>query len=171
MKKIIILSFAVLAALLFIQRETFACGCPARSKDMTKEVAQDYGRSSKVFSGKVIEAKWVPATEKNTAGKKIKAEVLILRFAVDKWWKGRTARDEVVWRTSSMRYPESNAGRGGSNCEYAFELGKRYLVYANGLPGKLSADVCRGTTRIENAGPDIEELQRLKKAEKKTSSG
>ena len=159
------MSFAVLAASLFIQRDTFACGCAARSKDITKEVAQDFSRASKVFSGKVMEAKWVPITGKNVSGKRIKAEVLILRFAVDRWWKGKT-RDEVVWRTSAIRYPDSNLGLGGSNCEYGFDLGKKYLVYANGLPGKLSADVCNGTTRIENAGPDIKELQRLKAAER-----
>jgi hypothetical protein len=49
-------------------------------------------------------------------------------------------------------------------------LGRKYLVYATNLKGKLIADICGGTTHIENAGSDIEELQKLKEVIKKDLS-
>ena len=150
-----------LTTLLFIQIDTFACSCGGRSKDIEKEVIQDYNEASMIFSGKVVEGKWIPITEKNASGKRIKAEIWVLKFAVDSWWKGET-KDEVVWRTSTVRYPELGDGKTGSNCEFGFKLGRKYLVYATNLEDKLIADVCGGTTAFENADSDIEELQKLR---------
>jgi hypothetical protein len=58
----------------------------------------------------------------------------------------------------------------GSNCEFGFNLGRKYLVYATNVKGNLIAPVCGGTTRIENADSDIKELQRLKEVKKKNLS-
>src|SRR5687768_1231874 len=99
MKRIVFLSFGALFIVLFIQINAFACGCPARSEDITEAVTEEFNKVSLVFSGKVVEAKWVPLTEKNYSDKKIKAEVLVLKFAVSEWWKGRT-KNQVIWRTS-----------------------------------------------------------------------
>lgn len=170
MKRTIFLSLSVLVTLLFIQINTFACGCPGRSEDTAKEVAQDFNQASMVFSGKVIEAKWQPISEKNASGKRIKAEVLILKFAVDNWWKGKI-KNEIFWRTSSIRYPDLNVGMTGSNCEVGFDVGRKYLVYARNLEGRLIAQECGGTTQIEYAENDIKELQKLKKVKKKNVSG
>jgi viroplasmin and RNaseH domain-containing protein len=166
MKRIIFLSLGMLTALLFIQIDAVACGCPARSKDITKEVAEEFNKSSLVFSGKVVEAKWIPITEENASGSRIKAEVLTLKFAVDNWWKGKNKK-EVIWQTSSIRYPDLNSGETGSNCEFSFDLGRKYLVYASSIKGRLVASVCGGTTQIENAENDIKELQKLKEVKKK----
>jgi hypothetical protein len=169
MKRIIFSSFGVLFALLFIQIDAFACGCPGRSKDITKIVTEEFNKVSLVFSGKVVEAKWIPLTEKNASGRKIKVEVLIIKFAVDNWWKGKT-KNQVIWRTSNIRYPDMNSGEGGSNCEFSFDSGRKYLVYASSIKGKLIASVCGGTTRIENAESDIKELQKLKEVKIKNLS-
>ena len=166
MKRIIFSSFAVLFALLFIQIDVYACGCPGRSKDITKEVAEEFNKSSLVFSGKVVEAKWIPITEENASGSRIKAEVLTLKFAVDNWWKGKT-KNQIIWRTSNIRYPDSSLGMIGSNCEFSFDLGRKYLVCASSINGRLVASVCGGTTRIENADKHIQELQKLKEVKTK----
>ncbi|MEJ7862541.1 MAG: hypothetical protein WKF90_13005, partial [Pyrinomonadaceae bacterium] len=47
------------------------------------------------------------------------------------------------------------------------DLGRKYLVYASSIKGKLVASVCGGTTQIENAENDIKELQKLKEVKKK----
>jgi hypothetical protein len=166
MKRIIFLSFGILIALLFIQIDVYACGCPGRSEDIMKAVSEEFNKSSLVFSGKVVEAKWIPIMEENASGKSIKAEVLTLKFAVDSWWKGKT-KNQVIWRTSTIRYPDLGEAKMGSNCEFGFNLGKKYLVYASNIKGKLVAFVCGGTTRIENADNDIQELQKLKEVKTK----
>jgi hypothetical protein len=165
MKRIVCLFFCVLFGLLFIQIDTYACGCSGRTSDVSKEVIQDFNASSLVFSGKVVETKWIPIVKKNASGERIKAEVLTLKFAVDNWWKGKNKK-EVIWQTSSIRYPDLNSGETGSNCEFSFLLGRKYLVYAANLNGNLTADVCGGTTRIENAESDIKELQKLQEVKK-----
>jgi hypothetical protein len=169
MKRIVFYSLSILFTLLVIQINTFACGCPARSEDIKKAVNEEFNKSSLVFSGKVVESKWIPITEKNYIDKKIKAEVLVLKFAVNEWWKGKT-KNQVIWRTSNIRFPDMNSGMGGSNCEFSFDLGRNYLVYASSIKGKLTASVCGGTTRIENAESDIKELRKLKEARKKNLS-
>ncbi len=160
------MSFGILTALLFIQIDVYACGCPARNKDITKAVNEEFNKSSLVFSGKVVEAKWIPIMEEKASGNSIKAEVLTLKFAVDNWWKGKT-KNQVIWRTSSIRYPDLGEGTTGSNCEFGFNLGRKYLVYASSIKGKLVASVCGGTTRIENADNHIQELQKLKEVKTK----
>jgi hypothetical protein len=166
MKRIIFFSFAILIALLFIQIDVYACGCPGRSEDIMKAVSEEFNKSSLVFSGKVIEAKWQPISEKKASGERIKAKVLILKFAVDNWWKGKI-RNVIYWRTSYIRYPSLNEGRMGSNCELGFNVGRKYLVYARNFEGRLVALACGGTTQIENAENDIKELQKLKEVKKK----
>ncbi|MCA1625248.1 MAG: hypothetical protein LC768_03235 [Acidobacteria bacterium] len=164
MKKIGLLSF-VIALMLLAHINVWACGCQGRDEDITKAVILDFNKASIIFSGKIAAAEWIPIVEKNASGKEIKAEALLLKFAVDSWWKGKT-KDEVIWHTTDIRYPDSGELKLGSNCEYGFELGKKYLVYAVDLKGKLIAGACSGTTRIENAEKDIKELQKLKVKER-----
>lgn len=161
MKKIIFLSFSILIVLLFTQIDAFACGCAGRVEDITKAVTEDFNRASVVFSGKVVSSRFLPIIKKDVSGKEIKAENLVFKFAADSWWKGKS-RDEIILDTSQFRYPGLGYGSIGSNCEYNFEAGKKYLIYAVISKGKLIANQCSGTTRIENAEKDIKELQKLK---------
>jgi len=153
MKKIVLLSVTLLLIML-AQVNVWACGCPGRVENITKAVTQDFNQASIVFSGNVAAAEWMPMIEKNSLGQKIKAETLVLKFAVDSWWKGKT-KDEVVWHTTQIRYPDLGEGKMGFNCEYGFEVGKKYLVYAINFEGELKALVCGGTKRIEDAEKDI----------------
>ncbi len=53
-------------------------------------------------------------------------------------------------------------GRGGGDCGYPFEVGKRYLVFADGEP--LSTGICNDTTPIERAAQALEYIHGLAKA-------
>lgn len=169
MKNIVLLS-VILVLIVLAQVNVWACGCPGRVKDITKAVTQDFNQASMVFSGNVVASEWIPKIEKNSSGQKIRAETLVLEFAVDSWWKGKI-KNEVIWHTSHIRYPDLGIGESGSNCEYGFEVGKKYLVYADSLEGKLKAHVCGGTRRIEDAEKDIKELQKLNLEEKHLQEG
>ena len=159
MKKFVFLSLSILAILHFTQIDALACGCAARSGDITKDVNRDFDQAAIVFSGKVVFAKFVPISEGIGA-----TETLIIKFAVNNWWKGKPI-GEVTLSTAQFRYP--GIGGSGEGCEYSFEAGKKYLVYAVNRKGKLRAFDCSGTTRIENAERDIKELQKLKVIKKK----
>lgn len=48
------------------------------------------------------------------------------------------------------------------SCDYTFEVGKKYLIYANYDNGKLSAHICSRTAPLEEVNDnEIEELKRL----------
>ncbi len=158
------MSVSIAAFLLFSQTDALACGCAGRVEDISKAVNQDFSRAAVVFSGKVISAKFLPIIKKDTSGNNIKAENLVIKFAVDSWWKGKS-KNEITLNTTQFRYPDLSYGI-GSGCEYAFEIGKRYLVYAVNSKGQLTADECSGTTTIERAKKDIQELQKLKSTKK-----
>lgn len=166
MKNALSLSFGILAAMLFVQTTAFACGCPGRNENTAQAVADEFNKSSLVFTGRVTEAKWLPMTDKTAANSLFFGEVLILKFAVSNLWKGKNQK-EIVWRTSNVQYPAMNVGIGGSNCEYYFVSGKTYLVYAYEIKGRLIADRCGGTREADKAGADLIELRKLKKAQKK----
>ena len=165
MKRAIFLSICSVALLIFGQIEVFACGCPgSKDTDITMAVTQHFGNASIVFSGKVIAKEFVPIIKKDPSGKTIKAENLVYKFLVGDWWKGKS-KDEITLNTSHFRYPDLGYGE-NSGCESSFEVGKEYLVYAVGSKGKFIAHECSGTTRIENAEKDIQELQKLKAVNK-----
>ncbi len=53
-------------------------------------------------------------------------------------------------------------GRGGGDCAYPFQTGKRYLVYANRYPtGELTTNRCDRTRPVENAADDLSALKLL----------
>ena len=161
MKRAIFLSICSVALLIFSQIEVVACGCPgSKDTDITMAVTQHFGNASIVFSGEVIAKEFVPIIKEDTSGKAIKAENLVYKFLVGGWWKGKF-KDEITLNTSHFRYPDLGYGE-NSGCEYSFEVGEKYLVYAVGSKGKFIAHSCSGTTRIENAEKDIQQLQKLK---------
>ncbi len=165
MKRAIFLSICSVALLIFSQIEVVACGCPgSKDTDITMAVTQHFGSASIVFSGKVIAKEFIEIIKKDASGKRVKAENLVYRFIIDNWWKGKS-KGEITLNTSHFRYPDLGYGQ-NSGCEFSFEVGKKYLVYAVGSRGKFTAHECSGTTRIENAEKDIQELQKLKAVNK-----
>jgi hypothetical protein len=45
-----------------------------------------------------------------------------------------------------------------TDCDFVFEVGEEYLVYARGGSEKLSTDRCTRTRRLVDAAADIKEL-------------
>ncbi len=65
-----------------------------------------------------------------------------VRFRSDRSWKGK-ATGEINLLT----------GRGGGDCGFQFEPGKRYVVFSRRLSnGKLATDICTPTRPTQNPG-------------------
>jgi hypothetical protein len=121
---------------------------------LPKSVSDEYRDANAVFSGKVIAEEYRPVNQQvriYPAG----SEVLTVKVAVDRWWKGGET-EEVVLYTSVVRSPDGLV-RFMSE-DFVFRVGEKYLVYAYESKDKLGTNVCTRTAKLENAGEDLREL-------------
>jgi hypothetical protein len=138
MKKFTFYLFAVFALMLFTNVETRACSClPFGDESVAKQVARAKNDARVVFSGRVLEV--IRNPEKHQITVKIKAE---------KSWKGTVPRRVTITTASDSAL-----------CGYNFEVGKSYLIYAQGADAKnLQTNLCTRTAGIADAKADLRAL-------------
>ena len=141
MKKAIYISLALALFVFASAEKSFACSCKASLEPDKKQVQEAFTSSGAIFSGEVIEVNG-SQTDKNS---------LLVKFKVTKWWKGELKREISI-----------TTAKESSMCGYGFEIGKKYLVYANGLKNDLFVDNCSRTTNMSNQG-DVKYLTKLKR--------
>jgi len=121
-------------------------------------VSEELQKSDAVFSGKVIAEEYRPLKTSAAQG-----EVLTVRIAVEKWWKGGKS-EEVTLYTSGIRY--SGGITSFEDEDFLFSLGERYLVYASGSSDSLRTNGCRRTKKLGLADEDLQKLGEGKAPEK-----
>lgn len=119
----------------------FACSCIP--SPMVKE---SYERSSAVFVGEVIEIVQKPDVF-----------FVEVKFKIEQKW------NEGIGKIVTI-----NTGKGGGDCGYQFEVGKKYLVYASQGNKGLNTNFCTRTALAEN-NKDIAVLNKIKKRKTKSS--
>ena len=117
---------------------------------MPVSVSEELEKSDAVFAGKVLAEEYRPLKISTAPG-----EVLTVRFAVEKWWKGAKS-EEVILYTSTIRHSEGLYSF--MDEDFHFSAGERYLVYASGAPDNLRTDGCRRTKKLESAYEDLQKL-------------
>ena len=134
-----------------------ATAAPARCF-MPVSVSEELERSDAVFAGKVIADEYRPLKTSTGQG-----EVLTVRFAVEKWWKGAKS-EEVILYTSTIRHSERLYSFMAE--DFRFSVGERYLVYASGSSDSLRTNGCRRTKKLGLADEDLQKLGEGKAPEK-----
>jgi hypothetical protein len=127
----------VLLITLAVIRKTYACQCGVRLSP--KEAL---GTSVAVFAGTVYDIRAVRFDSLRDRASVVLKEI---HFTVGRVWRG----DVVINRVLIA---------GVSDCDYTFERGRTYLVYADAVDpatGYLTASVCRPTKLIELAVEDL----------------
>ncbi|PWT92497.1 MAG: hypothetical protein C5B54_03395 [Acidobacteria bacterium] len=82
----------------------------------------------------------------------------IVHFSVEQAYKGVESPEISV-----------ETGNGGGDCGYPFESGKRYLVYAYGIPkGKLGTGICSRTKPLSQASEDLDYIRGLPESASKS---
>jgi len=140
---------------------TFACVCD------TATFSEEFKEAAAVFSGRYIGAEYRKGIVSESvelhlrvSGEKRGYEILVLKFEVENWWKG-DLKKEIVLVTDVARF--SDGIELISDCEIAFQKGKRYLVYAFGEKDKLQTGACSRTARLSKARKDLRLLGKGKK--------
>jgi hypothetical protein len=127
------------ALLLFFSDAAFGCVCVS-----IPSVTDSLKKADAVFSGRVESISNKRATLK-----------------IEQVWKGELS-DEVVMllggstfkprRKATIKFPFTS-------CDYEFDVGERYLIYASRMGGKYFRTWrCTRTRRLQDAGEDLREL-------------
>lgn len=81
---------------------------------------------------------------------RIEADRLVVQFAVSEAWKGVvTPRVEVTGASS--------------DCDFPFETGREYLVFADASGGRLVAGLCSGTAEKQEAWTKLRKLRQWRR--------
>jgi hypothetical protein len=107
-----------------------------------------------VFCGLVVAEEYRPVRLLEP-GQPAGSERLVIRFRVDRYWKGPMGR-EVLLYTSKVRRPDGSISFEAE--DFDFRVGERYLVYAVGTKYRLSTNNCTRTAEIGAAREDLLEL-------------
>lgn len=144
MKKIIFPIFFFAFFTVLNASGVIACSCVLLGNEsIESQIRGAYTNSTAVFVGQVAEVIEKPDTY-----------IIEVRFKNVKSWKNEF-KDTVSITT----------GRGGGDCGYEFEVGKRYLVYANGDKNNLRTNICTRTSAFES-NKDVAFLNKIKKVKK-----
>ena len=125
MKKIVLVVAIMLSPLFY--STAFACSCPTIGATFEQEKAarlKDFENAAAIFAGEVVEL------EENK-----------VKFKVEKIWKGNSV-DEI---TMVIQLKKDDGRYVRTSCDYYYELGKKYLVYAYDNQGELTTYQCTRT--------------------------
>ena len=146
MKKITLLILTFAASILSAEN-VLACTCvhpPIDTEERFKAVvATAVIGADAVFSGKVVEM-----------------DRLTVRFKLEKVWKGDFKEaNEFTLLTGAVLTKDGRHKI--TSCEYDFEVGKEYLVFAQGPQDKLTTSKCSWTHILSKRTRFVNELDRL----------
>ena len=121
------------------------CVCikPHRSPEEVKsDRRQTFDNSAAVFLGKVVSV-----------------DAYVVRFRLEKRWKGNSEAEAVLSRNPAGIFPDGSPISG--ECDYPFRLGEEYLVYAYLKDQKLKNDDC-STLKAKDAADEEKGLDEIK---------
>jgi len=108
-----------------------------------------------------IRADRLSAFEKATvvfSGEVVAKDRLTVKFKVDKIWKGDEAR-EITMLTGTKDNGDGTFTV--STCDYGFEKGERYLIYAYGPVAELKTHKCSRTMLLRDAQTEMKGLDEI----------
>ncbi|WP_153801166.1 hypothetical protein [Foetidibacter luteolus] len=119
-----LVKFLIIFFLVAVHHDLFACKCLP-----PKSVKEEMNNSDAVLVGRVLKKEVVRINDSaklmgnDSTGHPVFEEYVIMRYeiAVEKMYKGRATKSTVFVYT----------GSGGGDCGFHFELGGRYIIYAN----------------------------------------
>jgi hypothetical protein len=143
----------------FFASATSVLGCVCVPTEGVKKELQG---AAAVFSGKFIGIEYrkgagsdVITSQPSTGEKKSENEIVVLKFQVENWWKGKSTRQVLVF---TDRTRNSDGSETISDCDFPFQVGKRYLVYAFSEENHLKTNLCTRTKLLEKAQEDLKLL-------------
>ncbi|HEU0178842.1 MAG TPA: hypothetical protein VFV58_31650 [Blastocatellia bacterium] len=99
------------------------------------------------------------------SGKVVTRDMFKVTIKAEKFWKG-DIKEEVILSTGAKKIPRKDRNDEDmvsiSTCDYKFEAGKKYLVFAKSIDGELITRRCSGTDLLSNSGKTVTYLNEMK---------
>lgn len=137
MNKLVIVPVIVAIFFLASAENSYACRCIRNDDPLAQQVQNAFTRSKAVFGGEVVSI--APESEYTVS----------VKFKVSHIWKG-TLINELTVSTANQ----------SAMCGYEFEVGKKYLVYADSSDDVLMVSTCSRTS-VFNGSDDVPILNDL----------
>ena len=133
------------AILFFCVKDAEACACvrPELSPEQNRQdVAEQLEKAIAVFSGEVM-----------------RLDALTVQFRLEDVWKGEFGQ-HVVMPISAGQNPDGTVAY--SSCDYVFQVGRKYLVFAYGKSAStMRAYSCTRTIALQRATSTVELLDQI----------
>ncbi len=160
-KQKIVFSFVI--CLLLSATKVLACSCfYLPNEKVENAVNTAFKEATAVFSGKVVGfeyRKGIPnellESQENYLGKHFDYETMVVKFQVERWWKGE-ASSVIFLVTSNTK--NSDGSTSGTSCDYGFEKDRSYLTYTYGQDSELRTNSCTRTKLLNSAEDDLKIL-------------
>lgn len=155
MKIVSINTIAMVAALYVTVCAQSALGCvctpPVKGEAIEVTAERDFGRASAVVVAKVVGFEFrrgIASSELMLNDPLLvdptKFETKMVTFEIERIWKGKASK--MVFATEYLRTDTGDTI--GSSCNFDFEVGSRYLVFATESRGVLRTRECSGTRKL-----------------------
>jgi hypothetical protein len=150
------LTLAAAAILSFGVKEAEACACVAREmspEQNRQDLVEQLGKAFAVFSGEVV-----------------RLDAFSVQFRLEDVWKGEFG-EHIVMPINAGQNPDGTVAY--SSCDYGFQVGRKYLVFAYGKSAStMRAHSCTRTTELQPATAEtIELLDKIGKRRPKKPEG
>lgn len=139
MRKIAITFFILISSIVIHSNIAHACLCAELAQP---DEALD--QATAIFAGKVVDIVYADVSEPKGASI-FKLGKRQTTFHVSKVWKGQDMNMIVITSNTSQ-------------CGYAFQKNKEYIVYAYGEENNLESSICSRTKLLKNAQKDLQVL-------------
>lgn len=149
-------------AIVFGSSKAFACTCVDMGESVDDKIIGAFNGASVIFSGKVVALEYQKGISNaiqeeylKSKGRPFDFETQVVKFEVDSWWK--TELPPIFFLATDTTKNADGTG-GSSSCDYGFEIGKSYLVYARGKGRETRNMACSRTTQLDRAKDDLKKL-------------
>ena len=149
--------------LVFSVSTVIACGCGGMPDDRSpsERLRAKIDQSAAAFTGKVVGFEYRPGIYDEEFEQhlgqvnrpRMDYEVKFVKIKIDRWWAGDLG-EEVELMTAAKRMADGTTSN--SSCDYGFEEGKTYFVFANKRGLYLSTHSCAGNAVIKDRKEVVE---------------
>lgn len=129
--------------LLMIGRTAYGCDC------VPPDFKEAYNRSNAAFIGEVISI-----------------DDQSIKIKVERAWKGVSASEIIIPKVRTLQKDGWTYTITWSSCDFPFQKGKRYLVYAKREGEGFYASACSGTYQLKSGTGELKHFGKGKKPEK-----
>lgn len=150
---------ALCVALAFGVVTAYGCSCVDMGEPVNDKIVNAYNYASVIFTGKVVALEYQKGISNarqeeflRSRGRPLDFETQVVKFEVQGWWKTELP---PIFYLATDTTKNSDGTASSSSCDYGFEIGRSYMVYASGKGRETRNIACSRTAPLSRAQDDL----------------